>query len=88
MTEALDPAELDAQADLVLVLVDKIRPILAGKIPEVQGAVLADLLAMWLAGHHQGGPEVLRTLLNAHVEHVKRLVPPCVEALTHRRRMN
>jgi hypothetical protein len=41
----------------VIALVDKIRPVLAGRAPEVQGAVLADLLAMWLAGHHTAGDE-------------------------------
>jgi len=32
-------------------LFDEIRPILAGQPPELQGAVLMQLLGMWLAGH-------------------------------------
>ena len=32
-------------------LVEAIKPILANEKPYVQGAALADLLAMWLAGH-------------------------------------
>jgi hypothetical protein len=32
-------------------LVARLRPVLAGQPPQVQGAALADLLATWLAGH-------------------------------------
>lgn len=45
-------------------LVNFIKPILAGNEPEVQGAVLADLLAIWLAGH---APPVRETVLRAHI---------------------
>jgi hypothetical protein len=41
-------------------LVERIEPMLSGKGPEVQGAVLVDLVATWLAGHHPDlRPEVL-----------------------------
>jgi hypothetical protein len=33
-------------------LVKQIQPMLAGQGPEAQAAALADLVAMWLAGHH------------------------------------
>jgi hypothetical protein len=33
-------------------LVKLIEPMLAGQGPEVQAAALADLTAIWLAGHH------------------------------------
>jgi hypothetical protein len=33
-------------------IVAKIRPLLAGNSPEIVGAVLMDLAATWLAGHH------------------------------------
>jgi hypothetical protein len=36
-------------------IVEQIKPALAGLPPEVQGAILADLLAIWLAGHHVEG---------------------------------
>ena len=39
------------EADHVRTLIDRISPILRGQDREVQGAVLADLLAKWLAGH-------------------------------------
>ena len=35
----------------VKALIDRISPILHGRDRQVQGAVLADLLARWLAGH-------------------------------------
>jgi hypothetical protein len=39
--------------------VERIRPILAGRPPEMQGAILADLVAMWLAGHQCAGDKYL-----------------------------
>lgn len=45
--------------------------LLYGNKPEIQGAVLADLLAIWLAGH----PAPLRDeILKLHIEHVWPLV--------------
>ena len=41
----------DSEVDEVKTLVDRISPILHGQHRQVQGAVLADLLARWLAGH-------------------------------------
>jgi hypothetical protein len=46
-----------SQISEVAAIIDQIRPLLAGHAPEVQGAVLADLLALWLAGHHVAGDE-------------------------------
>jgi hypothetical protein len=41
-----------------------------------QGAILADCLAMWLAGHQDGEKEKRRKLLLAHhIAAVTRLVP-------------
>jgi len=39
------------EADQVRTLIARISPILHGQDRQVQGAVLADLLAKWLAGH-------------------------------------
>jgi hypothetical protein len=41
----------EADPELVEQLVDLCRPILAGNPREVQGAVCANLLALWIAGH-------------------------------------
>ena len=45
-----------------------IRGALIGQPPEVQGAILADLTATWLAGHQGPGAEdaARRTFGNAH----------------------
>jgi hypothetical protein len=60
-------------------LTQQIREMLAGKPPEVTGAILADLLAMYLAGHIGDGDETtegLRELmLQVHVEAVRKLIP-------------
>jgi hypothetical protein len=66
-------------------LVEAIRPILAGHPAPAQGAALADLLAIWVAGHHadttpSGGAtaetERLRAvLLENHVALVRQLIP-------------
>lgn len=61
-------------------IVERVRPLLAGRPPQVQGAVLADLLAMWLAGHifrgNPGETDALREkLLESHLDLVRRLIP-------------
>jgi hypothetical protein len=59
-------------------LVEQIRPILAGKDPQLQSAVLADLTALWLAGFViKGDPKETRALreelLRRHFELVRQL---------------
>jgi hypothetical protein len=44
-------------AQIALHVVRRIRPHLAGRPPNIQGAVLAELLATWLRGHHAETPE-------------------------------
>jgi hypothetical protein len=63
---------------LVVEIVDSIRPLLAGHHPAAQGAALADLLAIWLAGHEHSLRE---PLLNNHVVRVRELVPVNVAAM-------
>lgn len=61
-----------AMANTVMETVKKIHPMMAGKRPEIQGAIIADLLGTYLAGYppeHRGG--VVKTLL----ETAKDLVP-------------
>lgn len=69
-----------AAAHRVQRLVEQIKPILAHQPPEIQGAALADLLAIWLAGHvYSGLPSTTATMreafLLAHIERVRELVP-------------
>jgi hypothetical protein len=61
------------------IVVERIKPLLSGRPPETQGAILADLLAIWLAGHHIAGDvEATRTLradiLAAHLQLLPQLV--------------
>ncbi len=61
-------------------LVEAIRPLLAGRPAEVQGAALADLLALLLAGHivygNRAETRALRKrLLAFHMAEVRRLLP-------------
>jgi len=53
-------------------IVERIHPILEGRGPEAQGAILAELLATWIAGHH---PKVRDKVLRLHVRFVRELVP-------------
>jgi hypothetical protein len=64
----LDP--IDPRA--VLKLVDEIKPMLEGRGPKVQGAALACLLSLWLAGHPK---EIREKLITAHLDSVRELVP-------------
>jgi hypothetical protein len=66
----LMPAE---QVDNVKMLTDRISPILHGHSPVIQGAVLAELLATWLAGHVVPGDRMQTILLRGRLfhEHMK-----------------
>ena len=61
-------------------IVEQMRPLLAGHPPPIQGAVLADLLAIWLAGHiipnDQQQTDAMRVrVLKAHLAMVRGLLP-------------
>lgn len=73
----LDRTQLE---DEVVALLERIRPIMAGHQPEVQGAVLADCLAMWLAGYHvprntKATRKIRDELLAIHAQQVAKLIP-------------
>ena len=65
MTAQVIPFPRGVTPEAVILLVERIRPILENQVfpllkghpPEMQGCVLADLLAIWLAGHHVAGDE-------------------------------
>ena len=70
-----DPVRFGAAADALL---DRIKPLLAGEPAELQGAVIADLAAIWLAGHRVAGDRaegdaMREELLALHTEHVREL---------------
>jgi hypothetical protein len=61
-------------------LCEKIAPILGGNDPAVQSAALADLSAMWIAGHFvpnsvSGTKQLRNQLLREHVKLIRDLVP-------------
>lgn len=53
-------------------LVAKINPHLRGKGPLLQGAVLADLVAMYFAGHH---PMIREDAIGQWLQVVRNLIP-------------
>ena len=60
-------------------LVNRIKPIRAGQPPEIVGATLADLLAIWLASHifpsmPSATAEMREVLLQTHIMHVRELM--------------
>jgi hypothetical protein len=62
----------------VFLIVQDIRPILAGRAPQVQGAVLAELLSLWLASHWLPGEkdrteELRASLLTTYCALVRKL---------------
>lgn len=71
----------DDETRAATALADSIKPMLAGKGPAVQSVVLADLTALWLAGHRWVGvpsatQEAFREqLLRSHIELVRTLLP-------------
>ena len=76
----------DVQA--VLELQRRIMPVLAGHGGATQGAVLAELLAMWIAGHRAGDKRATDRLrediLRMHLVVVRELIPVNA-ALIHRK---
>ena len=59
-------------------LLDRIKPLLAGSDAELQGAVICDLAALWIAGHRMPdraeGDRMRAELLQLHTAHVRELV--------------
>jgi hypothetical protein len=51
----------------IIAIVERIRPLLAGRPPAVQGAVLAECLVAWLAGHKVTGDQSATRKLRAEV---------------------
>lgn len=69
-----DLSELEEQAsrmaEQALALTKALRPYFAGLHPGVQGAVLAELAGIWLAGH---SAEDRERILQLHVYTIKKL---------------
>lgn len=70
------------KTDDVIATTAKISPLLSGKHPDVVGAILADLVSMWLAGHQPrpGVPrekalEARKVILDTWMQLVDRMMP-------------
>jgi len=64
----------DEDAALIRERTHEIGGLLHGLDPQFQGAILADLLATWLAGHF-GSSSLREELLQIHVKTVRALIP-------------
>lgn len=64
------------EIDTVAEITRRVRPILAGHPAYIQGAVLADLLATWIAGHRAGKKtlELRAQMLEFHLKAVIAMV--------------
>lgn len=51
----------------VLALVEQVKPLFAGKSPELQGAAIVELTSLWLAGHPKDVREDLLEINNAAI---------------------
>lgn len=79
--------ELDEQKlEEVLRRVESIKPLLAGQDPDVIAAVLAELLAILIAGHRCELPENTAALheemLQLHIDVVRKLIPLNTEIIS------
>lgn len=68
-------------ANEAIELSKEIRPMLADRGPEVQGAVIADLLATYIAGHR---PDTREPCLNAILDVTRKLVGVCEQEIKTR----
>lgn len=62
----------DDKARLVLEVTEAIKPLLAGKGPDVQGGIIANLAAIWLVGH---APYMREEVLQGHIKVIRDLMP-------------
>jgi hypothetical protein len=68
-----------SEADEALALYEALRPHLANKSPEVVGAILSSLVAIWVARHRKKGDDALTKrvrdkVLKNHVAQVRKLI--------------
>jgi hypothetical protein len=67
-----DDNETEIASAMIDVIMDRISPLLQGQPREVQGGVLGECLARWLAGH----PDHIREkVLQIHINYVRELLP-------------
>lgn len=74
-----DPVSTAHDARLIQALVDKWKPLLAGQPSQIQGAALADMLAIWVTGHrilenNAATRKLWDELLEAHLDQVRKFI--------------
>lgn len=79
----------DRDISAVVEMVHRIKPLLAGQPPAVQGAVLAELLAIWLGGHRVPGrpsaqAALRENLLDEHIATVRKQLGLADREASHR----
>lgn len=82
--ELPNAADAVQAVEQVMRLSSYIKPMLAGLGPEVQGALLANLVSLWLAGHR---PDLREDTLARWLETMKDLIAPSEDEIfggTHR----
>jgi hypothetical protein len=62
----------------------QIQPLLMGQGPDVQGAVLADLVATFFAGCH---PDLREGAIEMWIETMRKLIAPSVDELREKGRL-
>jgi hypothetical protein len=79
----------DAEVYAAAGLAEQIKPLLAGHRPDIQGAALAELLAIWLAGHRvlndpAEQARLREELLATHIAAVRELVDVADQEINRR----
>lgn len=74
----MDRATADKLATAAEELADRLRPFFAGQDPGVQGAVITQLLAIFVAGHH---PAIRYEQLDLVIDATRRMVPLEIEVM-------
>jgi hypothetical protein len=81
----LKPSEASEFAERSFALSRKIQPLLRGQPPGVQGAALADLVAIFFVGHD---PRIRMKFMDAWLECVAKLIENSTEATEKERGKN
>jgi hypothetical protein len=66
-----DEDEARARAREALEIANKIKPMLHGKGPQIQGSVLAELVSIYFAGHH---PKIREGCLEVWLETMREMI--------------
>jgi hypothetical protein len=67
----IEKMSADQAARMAAQMTDRMKDMLAGFPPEMQGAMLADLTSIWLAGH---APQIRRAVYDVHAKMIWPLV--------------